>query len=139
MTPDNYRGEYRISKYSAHQLDVAIMKDVTPNLARQGTRLINAIVDTISWMALWLLLSFGLIFLGYDQTIVDEAGEQIPAIPIIVLPIFWGYYILAEYFFQRTLGKLLTRTKVVTKTGDKPTFGQIVGRTLSRSIPFEYL
>ena len=115
------------------------MNDVTSNLAGQRARLINAMVDTVSCMILWLLLSLGLISMGFNHTIVDETGEQLPFIPIIVLPTFWGYYILAEFLFQRTIGKLLTRTKVVTTTGDKPTLKQIVGRTLSRSIPFEYL
>ncbi|MVM37941.1 hypothetical protein GO730_10615 [Spirosoma sp. HMF3257] len=50
-----------------------------------------------------------------------------------------GYYILTELLFQRTLGKVLTKTKVVSLTGDKPSLLQIIFRTLSRSIPFEYL
>lgn len=116
------------------------MEDSRLDLARQGVRAINMIVDMISFFILWFLLSFGLMLLGFNQTYVDETGEQIPLIPIIIIvPTFWGYYILTKFLFQRTLGKLLTNTKVVTKTGDKPTLGQILGRTLSRSIPFEYL
>jgi uncharacterized RDD family membrane protein YckC len=116
------------------------MEDSRLDLARQGVRAINMIVDMISFFILWLLFSLGLMLLGFNQTYVDEKGEQIPLIPmIIIVPTFWGYYILSEFLFQRTLGKLLTKTKVVAKTGAKPTFGQILGRTLSRSIPFEYL
>ena len=109
------------------------------NLAGSGDRLINFIVDMITFILLWLIVSFILILIGFNQTYTDSTGETLPIIPmIIVVPTFWGYYVFAELLFQRTLGKLLTRTKVVTKTGDKPGFGQILGRTLSRSIPFEY-
>ncbi len=116
------------------------MNEETLNLAGKGIRVINVIVDMISFFVLWIIISLGLMLLGFNHTYVDETGEQMPLIPMImIVPTFWGYYILTEFFFQRTLGKLLTGTKVVTKTGDKPTFGQILGRTLSRSIPFEYL
>jgi uncharacterized RDD family membrane protein YckC len=116
------------------------MEDSRLDLAKQGVRAINMIVDMISFFILWFLLSLGLMLLGFNQIYVDETGEQIPLIPMIVIvPTFWGYYILTEFLFQRTLGKLLTKTMVVTKTGGKPTFGQVLGRTLSRSIPFEYL
>jgi uncharacterized RDD family membrane protein YckC len=116
------------------------MEEARLHLAGQSVRVINMIVDMTSLFILWLLLSFGLMLLGFNQTYVDETGEQVPLTPlIIIIPTFWGYYLLTEFLFQRTLGKLLTKTKVVTKNGGKPTFAQILGRTLSRSIPLEYL
>ena len=42
-----------------------------------------------------------------------------------------------EAVFQRSPGKFLTGTKVVNESGGKPTFGQILGRSLCRFIPFE--
>lgn len=78
--------------------------------------------------------------LGLDNIYIDEKGDKFPIISMIIaVPTFWGYYLLSEFLWQRTFGKILTRTKVVTITGGKPTFLQILGRTLSRSIPFEYL
>ena len=47
------------------------------------------------------------------------------------------YYIPMEGFFGFTIGKLVTGTWVVTELGGKPTWGQIVGRTIARFIPFE--
>ena len=47
------------------------------------------------------------------------------------------YYIACEHFFSRTLGKLLTGSKVISDSGGKPTFAQIVGRSFARLIPFE--
>lgn len=48
-----------------------------------------------------------------------------------------AYYIILEGMTGRTLGKLITGTKVVNEHGEPPSFGQILGRTFSRFIPFE--
>ena len=47
------------------------------------------------------------------------------------------YYLLMESAFGLTVGKLVTGTRIVDEQGGRPTFGQIVGRTLCRMIPFE--
>jgi uncharacterized RDD family membrane protein YckC/type II secretory pathway pseudopilin PulG len=55
----------------------------------------------------------------------------------------WGtsllYYIVFEGIWQRTPGKWITGTKVVTKDGRQPSFGKIVGRSFCRLIPFNAL
>ena len=111
------------------------------NLASTGHRVINAVVDTATFLAFWLLTSFAAMFvatkIGVNLNEINE-DEAIAVLGIGVVPIFWGYYILTEHFFGKTLGKILTGTRVVNKLGNRPTFGQIVGRTLARSIPFEY-
>ncbi|WP_140485227.1 RDD family protein [Flavobacterium sp. GSA192] len=108
-------------------------------LANQGQRILNAIIDMVTFLVIWFLLSIGLMLLELNQTYTDETHKQLPIIPIIILlPTFWGYYLLTEYKFQRTLGKVLTKTKVVSSSGDKPTLKQLIFRTLSRSIPLEY-
>ena len=48
-----------------------------------------------------------------------------------------AYYVILEGMTGRTLGKLITGTKVVNERGEPPSFGQILGRTFSRFIPFE--
>lgn len=47
------------------------------------------------------------------------------------------YYIPMEGFFGFTVGKLITGTRVVNEQGGKPRWGQVVGRTFARFIPFE--
>lgn len=47
------------------------------------------------------------------------------------------YYLGLEMVFGRTIGKLLTRTKVVDADGGKPMLRQIFARTLLRLIPAE--
>ena len=53
--------------------------------------------------------------------------------------IFLIYHIVCESIWQKTLGKLITGTKVIGFNGNKPGFWRIVGRSLSRAIPFEQL
>ena len=47
------------------------------------------------------------------------------------------YYIPQEVIFGRTIGKLIMGTRVVNENGLKASFGQIVGRSFCRIIPFE--
>jgi uncharacterized RDD family membrane protein YckC len=50
-----------------------------------------------------------------------------------------AYYVLFESLAGRTLGKLVTGTKVVSADGRPASFSQIVGRTFARFIPFDAL
>lgn len=47
------------------------------------------------------------------------------------------YYVVLEAWFGWTIGKLVTGTRVVNAQGGRPTWGQVVGRTFGRFIPFE--
>lgn len=53
--------------------------------------------------------------------------------------VFLLYYIVFEHYLQRTLGKFATGTIVVDERDGRATFGQIVGRSFCRLIPFEPL
>lgn len=55
----------------------------------------------------------------------------------ISLGVMLLYYIAMEGFFGFTVGKLVTGTRVVNEAGGKPRWGQVVGRTFARLIPFE--
>lgn len=56
---------------------------------------------------------------------------------VIAIGFMLAYYILMEGLFGATLGKMLTGTRVVNAQGGKPSWGQIVGRSFARLIPFE--
>lgn len=115
------------------------MNTETTNSVGQGVRIINMIIDMIVIIAIWLIIRISFIAFGLNYTYSEETSDQTLFSPLFTLVlIFWIYYFLTEYLSQRTLGKIFTRTKVVTENGSKPSIGQILGRTLSRSIPFEY-
>lgn len=53
--------------------------------------------------------------------------------------VFFGYHLICEAIWQKTPGKLFTKTKVVDREGNKPSFLKILIRSLVRYIPFEPL
>jgi uncharacterized RDD family membrane protein YckC len=56
---------------------------------------------------------------------------------LIFFVCFLSYFIITEYFLQRTLPKLLTRSIVVNEFGQRPSLGQVILRTLIRFVPLE--
>ena len=50
---------------------------------------------------------------------------------------YFGYYIYFEHKYQKTIGKYITKTKLVNVDGEKATMTQIVQRTFSRLLPFD--
>ncbi|AUP79031.1 RDD family protein [Flavivirga eckloniae] len=58
---------------------------------------------------------------------------------IFTYSIMLGYYFFMEGFTNRTLGKYVTKTLVVTANGNKPTYLDILKRSFCRLIPFDAL
>lgn len=107
--------------------------------AKLSKRFGNYLIDHLGHLALSAIVTAGLTFL-------EQAGWSV-SILMEQLGFFWNvlfgvvisgsYYIYFESIFGRTPGKWITGTQVVTMSGTKPSFGQIVKRTLSRMVPFE--
>ena len=51
---------------------------------------------------------------------------------LLLLLIFILYYLAMETLTSRTIGKFITRTKVISVSGIKPSFGKIVIRSIVR-------
>lgn len=103
--------------------------------AERWRRFVNLIVDYFGFFALSFVLGIA-IGLGGGQAAAEKlqnTGMQYLT-GILVLLI---YYVPQEAMFGRTLGKLVTGTKVVDENGNPPTWGKAFGRTLCRFIPFE--
>ena len=49
------------------------------------------------------------------------------------------FYLILEGIFKTTPGKCITATVIVNEEGDSPSFGQVIGRTFARMIPFDAL
>jgi uncharacterized RDD family membrane protein YckC len=47
------------------------------------------------------------------------------------------YYLVFEYFFQQTPGKMLTKSFVITEYGEKPDLKTLFLRNVIRLVPFE--
>jgi len=113
---------------------------VTPDLyASQGQRLANLFVDIIVFYLLLVILSAVLgIVLGLlggmelVNSVVNSSAFNLYAYGIYLL-----YFIIFEYFLQKTVGKYLSKTRVVNIHGEKPKLSQIIGRSFARFIPFD--
>jgi uncharacterized RDD family membrane protein YckC len=88
--------------------------------ARPGTRFANCAIDT----ALYLMLAS--MFAPNDEVVA-------------ALLVQFVYYAGFETLFGKTPAKWLTRTRVITNAGNRPTFGHVFKRTLVRFVPFEAL
>jgi uncharacterized RDD family membrane protein YckC len=102
-----------------------------PIVASQGQRFLNLLVDQVCCFALSFCIGIVLAVLG-----AQEVLESVPNL-LFGMAIMLVYYIPQEMLFGRTIAKLLTGTKVVAIDGSTATFGQILGRTFARMIPFE--
>lgn len=92
-----------------------------------GLRLVNVMIDSFFYYYVFPLV------VGYI-TILTET----PLVILIYLFTFPIYYILCETLFQKTIGKVFTRSIVVDEYGNKPDFKTIVVRSVIRFIPFEW-
>ena len=89
--------------------------------ASLGKRFVNVLVDGFAIGAIGALLSMntGSFFWGNL--------------------IYFAYYIYLENSKGQTLGKMLTKTKVVNQDGSKPELAMIILRTLLRFIPILWI
>lgn len=76
----------------------------------------------------------GVISLFENNNTVEIITLIFQIILILLIP---SYYILCEYKWQQTIGKLLTKTVVIDEYGNKPDLSTILLRSLIRLVPFE--
>ena len=108
---------------------------VDSNVVGSGIRFVNFLIDFIVWLVLAFIISFviGLFIQPTDQGMISIIGY------ILIFGTFIAYYAIMEIKFQKTIGKFVTKTKVVKMNGEKPTDGDIITRTFCRLIPFDRL
>ena len=92
------------------------------------TRFLNFIIDTIVWFLIVAILT--------SQLNAKDASQMLFGY-LIFFASYIGYYAFMETKFQKTIGKFITKTKVVNKNGTKPKGGDILRRTFCRLIPFD--
>lgn len=134
--------------YSSPMTDTPAVPEVgqgTPVPARKGLRFANFFIDNvilnIFTFGIGIVAGVMLISQGYE---VDADGNFLDTplwvdlvINFVHIPITLAYYIILEVTLGRTLGKMITGTKVVNAEGGQATVGQVVGRSFARYIPFE--
>ncbi|MCY3002805.1 MAG: RDD family protein [Planctomycetota bacterium] len=106
-------------------------------LASKGQRVVNLIVDATTIVLLQITVAVVLgMFLDEDALQGTRAGR---ALTIAIYSLGFVYYLGMEATLGRTVGKFVTRTRVVDSVGHKPTTSAIFMRTLCRLVPFEFV
>lgn len=108
---------------------------VDSNVVGSGIRFVNFLIDFIVWVVLAFIISF-IIGLFIPLT-TENQGILTLFVYILFFGSFIAYYAIMEIKFQKTVGKFVTKTKVVKMNGEKPTDGDIITRTFCRLIPFD--
>ena len=128
--------EYKLSNEPNYFDDDDEVGTIYYELASKGTRFLNYIIDYAIIMIVLITLMV-LYFVSVGPNGYDFENESDLKFYVFTYAIYFIYYFLFEYFTGRTIGKLLTKTKVVTIEGEKPDVGTTIGRTFCRFIPFE--
>lgn len=128
-------------------LDAQYLQDITDELTKAfeqrqekeknhidvGTRIIHMVVDGAIYNLIAVFLFVIVIFAIKPQ---DELQMQL-ILYTVYATAFFSYYMVMEYTYQKTVGKFITKTKVVLTDGSKPDVGVILLRTICRLIPFD--
>jgi uncharacterized RDD family membrane protein YckC len=101
--------------------------------AGMGARLLNFIIDYIVQLVLGIIVVMVIRLMGVSADWSETTNTLFGLVTMI------GYYIIFEALFGWTVGKLITGTRLVAEDDGRATFGQVLGRTLARFIPFEPL
>ena len=104
--------------------------------ASRGRRFLNFLIDYFGFI-LFSMVVGALVGFAYPPAIyaLQDAGTLVNY--VVGIPLMTLYYVSQEALFGRTLGKLVTGTRVVSAVGGTATFAQLLGRTFARFIPFE--
>lgn len=122
---ESAKEQIRISDLQAKETETGTVSSII--------RLIHFVVDTAT-------ILFSATIAGYAISILSLGfldGYSDVIAPLLILALYFLYYIYLEYNYQTTLGKHLTKTKVVKANGQKPGLNDIIVRTLCRLIPFD--
>ena len=118
--------------YQAPKSDISIQINYSDyELATTGKRFANMLLDFVFYLMFSFIVGTAFTLAGAGDSIAN-VNDNLLGIILITL-----YYFPQEAIWGRTLGKLVTNTKVVTLDGKKASFLQALGRTFCRFIPFE--
>lgn len=117
-----------------------IENEVIDRMASQGKRFLNYLLDMVSLLIFIFIFSliFGIVLAIVAPSVVSDLGEGNVLFEYLVgFIVMMIYYTTFEAITGRTIAKYITKTKVVTETGEKPDFKMILVRSLCRFIPIE--
>jgi uncharacterized RDD family membrane protein YckC len=117
-----------------------IENELNSKLASQGKRITNYVIDMIFFYIFSILIAITIsmtlaVISPSSLTVFDETGVLFEYLLGFLLGVI--YYTILEAATGRTIGKFITKTKVVDLEGNKPNTLTILTRSMCRFIPFE--
>jgi len=109
------------------------IKSTKTNTVNSLIRLLHLVIDFIMFFILAFILS---VIIGFFVPNIETVNEKLFGYGIFLIS-FLAYYIFMEFKYQKTIGKFITKTKVVMTDGKKPELNDIIVRTICRLIPFD--
>jgi uncharacterized RDD family membrane protein YckC len=112
------------------------------SIASTEKRFANYIIDSICFYVFCIIIGalLGIVMAVYFPTSVKIFDRDSKMVNYLFgFCIMFIFYFISEALTGRTLGKLITKTKVVKENGLPPGFRDILLRTLCRFIPFDAL
>ena len=121
---------------------------VTPDLyASKGQRFGNYLIDITIVLVVLAALFFVFTYVYYsvatDTTVMDDYIDETGSYnPLLDRLITWTLLALSYFCMElvlkgKSVGKFITKTKVVMDDGSSPTYKEYLKRSFSRLIPFE--
>ncbi|MBO0938881.1 RDD family protein [Fibrella sp. HMF5335] len=102
--------------------------------ASKASRFVNNFIDRI--VAIFVTLTLGGMFSYVGR--LFSGSEQISGLTVLAgVLVFPAYYIILEWKLGKTVGKMITKTRVINDDGGPISLGQAIGRFLCRFIPFD--
>ncbi|WP_461146831.1 RDD family protein [Spirosoma pulveris] len=100
--------------------------------ASQGKRFLNLLIDFVFFYI--IMVTVGVIVFLISPYLLDS---KILINRVTSMLLYVAYYLAFEAWLGKTPGKILTKTKVVNKNGQKPDLLTCLWRNLARLIPFD--
>ncbi len=125
------------TKFKAISEKVEVQKQKLENVENNSVssliRFVNFLFDFIV-----IFILYGMIVSNFEQFLNLTSKTELIIYRMGGLVLFFAiYYIPLEHKYQKTLGKIITKTKVVNLKGEKAELGDIISRTFCRLIPFD--
>lgn len=124
--------------YDAPRSEARLADRLAPlKTASRLRRLSNYLIDALACNVLMALLMAGYVVIGGEAAAAALKERDLLQSLVLSLLMLFAYYVPLEGMFGATLGKLVTGTRVVDEQGRPPSWGQVLGRTAARLLPFE--
>ena len=116
------------SPYAAPNADLTLTPSSTATALEEAgprRRFLNLVIDTVAASTASFVVAF-VVAIGFalaDAQAVLERALDGPLANVFGLVLYFAYFASLELASGRTLGKLITGTRVVTTDGGRPTAG----------------